>query len=258
MMPSIRFFTPALYGFLAVIFLQYSGADQWLAAQIFHINDGWQWRYNFWLNDVLHVGGRKALALLLSVLVIYTALSYAFAWWQRQQRAALLYASVTSIIAMAVVAILKHLATLPCPWHVLNLGGDESYIYLHQMFASNLAAQQCFPAGHASGGFALFSFYFAAKLWSYSAHNPRSISRAWLLPAIVLGLAFGIAQQLRGAHFISHDITAAILCWYTCSFMWLCTSKILGQRNLRIDKPTNKVETSFGRQVNAIILEKNL
>jgi membrane-associated PAP2 superfamily phosphatase len=258
MMPAIRFFTPALYGLLAVIFMQYSGADQWLAAQIFHINEGWQWRYNFWLNDVLHVGGRKALAGMLSLLVIYTVLSYAFSWWQRQQRAALVYACVASIFAMAVVALLKHVATLPCPWHVLNLGGDQSYVYAHQMFASNLAAQQCFPAGHASGGFALFSFYFAAKLWFYSAHKPRSISRGWLLPAIAVGLAFGIAQQLRGAHFLSHDITAAVLCWYTCALMWLGASKMLGQQTLSSDKNTNKVKTSFGRLVNTLLLEKNL
>ncbi|NCP66555.1 MAG: phosphatase PAP2 family protein [Paraglaciecola sp.] len=258
MMPAIRFFSPALYGLLAVIFMQYSGADQWLAAQIFHVNDAWAWRENFWLNDVLHVGGRKLLAAVLSLLVIYTALSYAFAWWQRQQRAALLYACVASLLAMLIVTILKHVATLPCPWHVLNLGGDQSYLQLHQMFASNLAAQQCFPAGHASGGFALFSVYFAAKLWFYSTYKPRRISRGWLLPAIGLGLAFGIAQQLRGAHFLSHDITTAVLCWYTCAFMWLGASKMLGQQTLSIDNTTNKAETRFGRQVNKLLLEKNL
>lgn len=29
----------------------------------------------------------------------------------------------------------------------------------------------------------------------------------------MLGLTFGITQQLRGAHFLSHDLWSAALCW---------------------------------------------
>ena len=31
--------------------------------------------------------------------------------------------------------------------------------------------------------------------------------------ALVIGLVFGIAQQLRGAHFLSHDLWALMVCW---------------------------------------------
>ena len=30
---------------------------------------------------------------------------------------------------------------------------------------------------------------------------------------VALGLLFGVDQQLRGAHFMSHDVVAATICW---------------------------------------------
>lgn len=34
---------------------------------------------------------------------------------------------------------------------------------------------------------------------------------------LTLGLVFGIGQQLRGAHFLSHDLWTAWLCWLCAS-----------------------------------------
>ena len=31
---------------------------------------------------------------------------------------------------------------------------------------------------------------------------------------LAAGLVFGISQQFRGAHFLSHDIWSLALCWY--------------------------------------------
>ena len=49
--------------------------------------------------------------------------------------------------------------------------------------------------------------YFAA--WRY-VRRP-----AWfLLPGLRVGEAFGLAQQVRGAHFVSHDLWTAALAWF--------------------------------------------
>ena len=65
----------------------------------------------------------------------------------------------------------------------------------------------CFPAGHASAGYAWVALYFF-----FLATRP-----AWRWRGLAIGLAtgavFGISQQLRGAHFLSHDIFAMIICW---------------------------------------------
>ena len=65
----------------------------------------------------------------------------------------------------------------------------------------------CFPAGHASAGFGFLGGWFALH-----RHLPR-LAGFWFLGALILGLTFGIAQQLRGAHFMSHTLWTAWICW---------------------------------------------
>ena len=62
-----------------------------------------------------------------------------------------------------------------------------------------------FPAGHASGGFALMALAGFAK----------SRRGRWLGVAIGLGTgsAMGIYQMLKGAHYLSHTVVSALLCW---------------------------------------------
>jgi membrane-associated PAP2 superfamily phosphatase len=33
---------------------------------------------------------------------------------------------------------------------------------------------------------------------------------------LVLGTAFSVAQQSRGAHFVSHDLVSALIAWLIC------------------------------------------
>ena len=40
-----------------------------------------------------------------------------------------------------------------------------------------------------------------------------------IVSALLAGLALGLAQQMRGAHFMSHTLWSAWLCWTCC---WIC------------------------------------
>ena len=40
-----------------------------------------------------------------------------------------------------------------------------------------------------------------------------------LVTGLSAGLLFGISQQLRGAHFVSHDIWTLGICWATASLV---------------------------------------
>jgi membrane-associated PAP2 superfamily phosphatase len=37
-----------------------------------------------------------------------------------------------------------------------------------------------------------------------------------LYAALGIGLLFGIAQQVRGAHMLSHDLFTLAICWSSC------------------------------------------
>ena len=224
-MQHLRWYTPALYGTLSILFLQYSGADLWIAQQIFALNQGWAWQNSWILENLLHKGGRNIVAVWLISTLLLTVFSFIFNWFNKIQRMALLYTLLASLLSIVVISALKHISLLPCPWDVQGLGGEQAYLYLHQAFSRHEYGRQCFPAGHASGGYALFSLYFCLKLWR-PTQSP-SLALYWLLPAIVMGGLFGLAQQLRGAHFLSHDITTALLCWYCCFALWLVFSRAL-------------------------------
>jgi membrane-associated PAP2 superfamily phosphatase len=100
------------------------------------------------------------------------------------------------------------MSTRHCPWDVDEFGGLVPYTKLFEPMAPNVKAGHCFPAGHASTGFALMAFYFAA----YS----RRIRKAALIAlaiGIAAGLALGFGRVLQGAHFVSHVLWSGLLCW---------------------------------------------
>jgi membrane-associated PAP2 superfamily phosphatase len=121
-------------------------------------------------------------------------------------------ASVT--LATLAVSLLKSLTRMDCPWDLLRYGGTRPFIGMFEA-RHGLAASGCFPAGHASAGYAWVALYFAAL-----AARP-----AWRWAGLAIGLAggalFGVSQQLRGAHFLSHDLWSLATCWLVALALYL-------------------------------------
>lgn len=225
---KLSVFTPFLYGVLAIIILNYSGLDLTIAEQIFRINQGFAWRESWLLQTVLHQSGRNLIGIVFLITCLVTLASYVSKRFSPVQRIVFSFATVTMLLSTLSVSLLKNLTTLPCPWSLKVFGGNSEYVYLHDIFSADFSAGHCFPSGHASAGFALFSLYFAAKLHaSITQKTPKPPSVKWLLPGLVVGSLFGIAQELRGAHFLSHDIASALCCWYLCAgCYWLTLNRL--------------------------------
>jgi membrane-associated PAP2 superfamily phosphatase len=167
---------------------------------------GFAWRDSWLLVSVAHEGGRLlawllALALCLGV------------WWPWGpltligQRDRLLLAASTLLGALA-VSLLKTGSHTSCPWELADFGGLAQYVS-HWSLASDGGRGHCFPAGHAASGFTFVGGYFA-----FRAAQPR-IARRWLAAALASGTLLGLAQQWRGAHFLSHTLWSAVVCWGT-------------------------------------------
>ncbi|MFT3755321.1 MAG: phosphatase PAP2 family protein [Pseudoxanthomonas sp.] len=154
----------------------------------------------------LHVGGKRAstAAWLLAALAwVLASRRSDWAAWRRP----LGYLLLSVLLSTVLVAWLKSRTHMDCPWDLLRYGGTREYVPLLAVRPPGMAHGGCFPAGHASAGYAWMALYFCC-----AAVRPRW--RWWGLGiGIVAGIAFGLAQQLRGAHFLSHDLTTAMLCW---------------------------------------------
>src|SRR5690606_12799694 len=99
-------------------------------------------------------------------------------------------------------------------------GGLRPFIGLFQTRPLLLGHAACFPAGHAGSGYAWVALFFFM----------REVRPQWRWPALLIALAlgavFGVAQQLRGAHFLSHDLWSLAISWTVASTLslWMLDS----------------------------------
>lgn len=186
-----------------VLAWDWSGLDL-AAAERFGGPDGFPLRDHWLLTTVLHEGGRIvgwALALVLCVGV----------WWpfgvlRRIDTARRLQWAATTLAAVLLVSMLKGVSPTSCPAELAAFGRGARYLS-HWAWQSDGGGGHCFPAGHASAGFAFMSGYFA-----FLREDPAR-ARRWLIGGATAGLVLGLAQQVRGAHFMSHTLWTAWLCW---------------------------------------------
>jgi membrane-associated PAP2 superfamily phosphatase len=98
------------------------------------------------------------------------------------------------------VSLLKHYSPINCPYHIREFYGCCLHISPLDVFKSGVFfahAGKCFPAGHASGGFALISLYFVA---------PQAKKHLALCFSLALGSIMGLYQIAKGAHYLSDTI----------------------------------------------------
>lgn len=112
------------------------------------------------------------------------------------------------LLAWAAVGLLKTTSHTSCPWDLQAFGGVARHLsHWSGWGQTDGGGGHCFPAGHATAGFAFVGGWFALR-----EARPR-LARAWLIGALGAGCALGLMQQLRGAHFMSHTLWTAWICW---------------------------------------------
>lgn len=165
----------------------------------FALRDHWLW------TKVLHEGARR-IAWVLQLLLLLAV------WWPvgvlrsltRQQRA---HMFVAAMISLLVVTVLKNIDSTSCPWDLAEFGGTAIYVSHWQWGRFDGGTGRCFPAGHASAAFCFLPGYFWLR-----EKTPRA-ARIWLIVTLVAGFTLGLAQQVRGAHYLSHTLWTGWICW---------------------------------------------
>lgn len=152
-------------------------------------------------------------------LMVVVALSCYGVWLCFAGQSAVLRRAVATLLCsllscFAVVSLLKHVLPMECPWDLQQFGGDLPFYGLLEPRPEGTPIHLCFPAGHASIGFAWLGLYYF-----FLDVKPQWASNA-LIGAAVTGLLLGAVQQSRGAHFFSHDIATAAICWALCSVIY--------------------------------------
>jgi membrane-associated PAP2 superfamily phosphatase len=193
-----------LLGVVVLLAWDASGADLVLA-RLAGGPHGFPWRDTWFEATVLHEGLRW---------LAWTGtgwIALSLAWptgvLRSLTRGERLWLLATMLTSTLLVGGMKHWSLTSCPWDLAEFGGVAEHVSHWHWGLADGGPGHCFPAGHASGGFAFVAGAFA--LWR---SRPRA-AQAWFAAAIGLGLAMGLGQQWRGAHFMSHTLWSAWLCW---------------------------------------------
>ncbi len=208
--PGLRLLPHAAVPFALVLagtICQYAGIDEWLISPFFDpAGKSWPYESNWWVAGLIHKGGRDLISLIMISLLIGLVASWFYKPLSRFRRdlAYLLFGALSGIL---VVALIKNTTHIYIPSDLAIYGGTMPHIRLFDPTPPGLPIGHAFPAGHASGAFALISFYFLFTVrgsrWRYPS----------LAACLAVGFIFGLAQQIRGKHFFSHDLFALAICW---------------------------------------------
>ncbi|CAA6800549.1 MAG: PAP2 family protein [uncultured Sulfurovum sp.] len=115
---------------------------------------------------------------------------------------------LSAILIPFIVGGLKKYTNMPCPKNETHYGGVYPSTKVWESYPTRFnqpSSIRCYPAGHASGGFALLSLFFLFKT--------RKNKVMVLLLALSIGWGMGIYKMLIGDHFFSHTLITMLLAW---------------------------------------------
>jgi membrane-associated PAP2 superfamily phosphatase len=144
---------------------------------------------------------------MVGVVALLVAVRWPFGVLRRLDLRQRLQLAVSVLAALVAVSLLKYASRSSCPWDLTEFGGMATYVSHWDWRLRDGGPGRCFPAGHASAAFAFLAGWFALHRVA-----PRAAT-IWLIMAMVAGFVLGLAQQWRGAHYMSHTLWTAWVCW---------------------------------------------
>ena len=161
--------------------------------------------------DVLGHQAARSLPFLVGALAIAAGLAGFSVRSLRPWTPILLTTGAAMLFGPLAVNVLKTMTTQHCPIALQSFGGVVDYVADQRgpfWASSSQSAGHCLPSGHAGGGYALLSLYFAG----WAAGRPAWRWRG-LAIGIAAGLLFSVVRMMQGAHFASATIWSGAVDW---------------------------------------------
>jgi membrane-associated PAP2 superfamily phosphatase len=124
----------------------------------------------------------------------------------RPVRRELVFLVLCMALVPTIISNLKSVTDVYCPSQIVDFGGRYVHVppFRHHPEAMRQAGH-CFPAGHASGGYALLALGFVDRR--------RARRMAGIATGLGVGTVMAVYQMAKGAHFLSHSLTTIALAW---------------------------------------------
>jgi membrane-associated PAP2 superfamily phosphatase len=225
---------------LALIWFELTSTDIWMQDILFNRQTNtWLLHKPGWLLHFALYDGIKILLVLVAFALLINLLFFRKHSLIQQYHQGLRIVLFSLILIPATIGALKDTTNIACPKDTVVYGGALPYVKVFESYPAGQQPkeqQRCFPAGHASGGFALMSLYFLF-------HSERNRRRA-LLFGIVAGSLMGGYKMLIGDHFLSHTVVTMISAWLLINIIVIADSYISATIKRRFRKPATSELTS--------------
>jgi membrane-associated PAP2 superfamily phosphatase len=194
---------------LVLLIVQVLDLDRRLAAFFYDPSiGGFPLRDHWLVEGIDHVAARDA--------VIILAISVLVVWFGARRlpglqhvRLVVLFVFAGMVLSSLVVHGIRSASSTHCPYDLQEYGGKVVADGQARRIGENEIPGKCWPSAHASAGFCLFSWYFAAR-----SMGRRRLGAYLLAGAVLFGIALSAGRIAQGAHFASHCIWSAIVCWF--------------------------------------------
>ncbi|MCA0175637.1 MAG: phosphatase PAP2 family protein [Proteobacteria bacterium] len=193
-----------LAGFLLLLAWDRSGLDL-VAVRAWGTAAGFAWRDHWLTSNVLHGGSRVVGWLVVAALAVGIWQPYGVL--RRLTHRERIWWVGTTLLCSVLILALKRISATSCPWSLAEFGGTAHYVSHWARGVLDGGPGHCFPSGAASTAFAFLPGWFALR-----NRAPRAAAW-WLAGVVIAGTMVGVVQMVRGAHYPSHTLWTAWLCW---------------------------------------------
>jgi membrane-associated PAP2 superfamily phosphatase len=197
---------------LVLTLFELTPLDLWVQDRFFDFETGrWLVDRDEPLGRAFFYTGPKVLIIALGVWVLAAMVAPATwraraGWWWRRRDLAVAFLALATIPAL--IGWGKDTTNVFCPAEIQRYGGTVPYVKVFERFPPDQRPERtgrCFPAGHASGGFALLGFVWLGR---------TRRARVWLFAgALAVGWTMGLYQMLKGSHYLSHTLVTMLVAW---------------------------------------------
>ena len=200
---------------LALLLSHLTNIDLELQAYFYDSQSGWLLDRDDTMLKLVFYDGIKVILVMLAVLLLAVLVIDRYRPLLGELRRPLTIFLLSLVLVPGTVGILKATTNTPCPRDISTFGGQLPYVDVLDSWPTGSVPaepQRCYPAGHASGGFALLALTVIA-----STLQGRITLAAMIL---AVGWSMGIYKMAIGDHFLSHTLASMFIGVFIISFLY--------------------------------------
>ena len=194
---------------ITILFFEYTNTDIALQRYFYDFNTHtWLINRDEPVLKFIFYNGIKKLLIIFAVCILFSLIFFRKKKIIKEYQKGLILIVLAAIFVPLTIGALKKATNTPCPKNIEYFGGTYPDIKVLDTYPKSFKQKKrikCWPAGHASGGFALFSLFFLFK-------NRKNRKKA-LVAALVVGWSMSLYKMFIGDHFLSHSIVTMEIAW---------------------------------------------